>query len=96
MVESVRDQRWVIPKSTGGDDSGVSLEQSDDVGVRLLNQLTAPYKTLTETKSGKKRVDIEVPGNQRDDMFDVMTFCWLALNEVGDDESVVDFSISAR
>jgi len=96
MVESMRDDEWVIPRATS-DTSGVSMDTSDADGVRVLEQLTAPYKTLTETKSGKKRVDIETPGNQRDDFFDVMSFGWLAFNEaVDDNESVVDFAGTQR
>lgn len=96
MVESVRDQQWVIPRATS-DSTGVSMQTSDDDGVRLLEQLTAPYKTLSESKTGKKRVDIETPGNQRDDAFDVFVFGWLALNEVANnDEAVTDISINKR
>lgn len=96
MVEMFRDGQWVIPKATG-DTTGVSMQTSDDDGVRLLEQLTAPYKTLTETKSGKKRVDIETPGNQRDDSFDIFSFAWLAFNEVLDrDDSYVGFAGTNR
>lgn len=96
MVESVRDQQWVLPRATG-ETTGLSLNNSGDGGVKLLEQLTAPYKTLTETRKGKKRVDIETPGNHRDDAFDVFTFGWLALNEVsGSDEAVTNFSARSR
>jgi len=96
MVEMFRDDQWVIPKADGNS-SGVSMETSDDDGVRLLEQLTAPYKTLTETKSGKKRVDIETPGNQRDDSFDVLSIAWLAFNEALDtDETFVGFAGTER
>jgi hypothetical protein len=99
MVESVRDEEWIIPKA-GTDDAstGVSLAHSESDGVKLINQLTAPFKTLREgTKTGQKSVVIETSGNQRDDAFDVMTLAWLALNEVNDtNESVVDFAGSKR
>lgn len=96
MVETFRDGLWVLPKATKGT-SGLSFATSDDDGVRLIEQLTAPYKTLTETKTGKKRVDIEIPGNQRDDSFDVATFAWLAFNEVADeDETVTDYAANDR
>lgn len=95
MVESIRDERWVIPKDSEYG-SGLSFETSNGDGVRLLEQLTAPYKTLTETTTSKKRVDIETPGNVRDDTFDVFSFAWLAFNEVTDDESVTAFSGRAR
>lgn len=97
MVESVRDGEWVFPRATN-ESSGLSMSQSEDDGVRLLNQLTAPYKTLSEgPTTGKKRVNIETPGNQRDDAFDVLTFGWLAFNEVaGENESVIEFSTKSR
>jgi len=96
MVESVRDQQWVVPKASP-DTTGVSLQNSNDDGVRFIEQLTAPYKTLAETTTGKKRVDIETPGNNRDDAFDVMTFGWLAFNEVADeDETVLDIDMKTR
>ena len=96
MVESFRDNEWVIPKSTK-DTTGVSVETSEDNGVRLIEQLTAPYKTLSEGNTGKKRVYIETPGNQRDDAFDVFTFATLAFKEInGSDESVIGFAGSKR
>jgi hypothetical protein len=96
MVETFRDDQWVIPRATS-DSTGVSLASSSDDGVRLLDQLTTPYKTLTETKQGKKRVNIETPGNHRDDAFDVFSFSFLAFNEVADeDDHITDFSINSR
>jgi hypothetical protein len=96
MVESIRDNEWVIPRATN-DSTGVTTATSDDDGVRLLEQATAPYKTLAETKTGQKRVDIETPGNQRDDSFDALTFVWLAFNEVADtDDAITDFAINSR
>jgi hypothetical protein len=96
MVESFRDGQWIVPRATN-DTTGVSLANSDDDGVKLLEQLTAPYKTLNETKKGRKRVDIETPGNHRDDAFDVFTFSWLAFNEVNAEEDVVtDFAGTYR
>lgn len=96
MVESLRDGRWIIPRATS-DSTGVSLRTSDDDGVRLIEQATAPYKTLAETTTGQKRVDIETPGNHRDDSFDALSFVWLALNEVNaDEETITDFSTSSR
>lgn len=89
MVESVRDGDWVMPRP--------SMSTSESDGVKLLEQLTAPYKTLTETTTGQKRVDIETPGNARDDAFDVFCFCWLAFNEVADDdENVIAFDAHPR
>jgi hypothetical protein len=88
MVESIRDSQWIIPRATA-ETSGVSLRQSSDDGVRLLSQLTSPYKTLKETTTGRKRVDIETPGNARDDSFDVFSFGWLAFNEVADEDDPV-------
>jgi hypothetical protein len=94
MVESVRDQQWVIPRATP-DSTGLSFQNSDSDGVRFLEQLTAPYKTLAETTTGKKRVDIETPGNHRDDSFDVLVFSWLAFNEVAtEDDPVTDIELS--
>jgi len=95
MVESIRDERWVIPKATENS-TGLSFNTSDSNGVRVLEQLTAPYKTLTETTTGRKRVDIETPGNQRDDAFDVFSFGWLALNELEDDETITAFAANSR
>lgn len=89
MVESIRDEQWIIPRP--------DMSHSNADGVRLINQLTAPYKTLSEgNKTGNKSVVIETPGNQRDDAFDLLTLGWMAFNEVDDDESVVKFSTSAR
>jgi len=96
MVEQVRDGEWIIPRATD-DSTGVSMQTSSDDGVRLIEQLTAPHKTLTETKSGKKRVDIETSGNQRDDSFDIFSFSFLAFNEVNkDNESFVGFAGTER
>jgi hypothetical protein len=96
MVESVRDEEWVLPKGTS-DSTGLSTETSESDGVRFKQQVTAPYKTLSDTKTGKKRVDIETPGNHRDDAFDALTFAWLAFNEVAnEEESVVAFDGTAR
>jgi hypothetical protein len=98
MVESVRDEHWVIPREPeAGSGSGVSLATSNSDGVRLLEQLTAPYKTLAETTTGKKRVDIETPGNQRDDFFDALSFGWLAFEEVAaEDDAVTAFATRSR
>lgn len=96
MVESFRDEQWVIPEATP-DSTGLDTQTSGSDGITLIEQLTAPYKTLAETTTGKKRVDIETPGNQRDDAFDVLSYCWLALNEVADeDESVLDIQTNTR
>lgn len=96
MVESIRDEQWVIPQSTRNS-TGVQMNRSSDDGVRLINQLTAPFKTLSEgTKTGNKSVIIETPGNQRDDCFDLLTLGWLSFNEVDDDESVIDFAMNKR
>jgi hypothetical protein len=89
MVESIRDEKWIIPRP--------DMSHSNADGVRLMNQLTAPYKTLSEgNKTGNKSVVIETPGNQRDDAFDVFTLGWAAFNEVDDDNSVIKFSTSRR
>jgi len=89
MVESIRDEQWVIPEP--------DMSTSNADGVRLINQLTAPYKTLSEgNKTGNKSVVIETPGNQRDDFFDVAIFGWLALNEIDDEDSVIEFSTNKR
>jgi len=89
MVESFRDEQWVIPQPDMG--------TSDAVGVKLINQLTAPFKTLSEgTKTGNKSVIIETPGNKRDDAFDVFTLGWLAFNEVEEEDSVIDFAMQSR
>jgi hypothetical protein len=95
MVETFRDQQWVIPRATTNS-SGVQLRNSEDDGVKLVNQLTAPYKTLAETTTGKKRVDIETPGNQKDDTFDLFTFGFLAANVIEDEDPITDFSMNAR
>jgi len=96
MVESMRDNEWVIPQSSPNG-SGVSTDTSEDDGVRLIEQLTAPYKTLSEGNTGKKRVYIETPGNHRDDAFDVLTFCCLAFKELDEtDDSVISFAGSKR
>jgi hypothetical protein len=92
MVESVRDDEWVMPQATAETD-GLSIETSEDDGVRVIEQLTAPYKTLSESNTGNKRVYIETPGNARDDTFDVLTFAVLAFKEIdGTDESVTAFA----
>jgi hypothetical protein len=90
MVESVRDQQWVIPQP--------EMTHSGADGVKLIEQLTAPYKTLSEgNKTGNKSVIIETPGNNRDDTFDVAVLGWLAFNEVdNDNESVIKFSTNQR
>jgi hypothetical protein len=73
------------------------LRTSDDDGVRLLEQLTSPYKTLSETTTGRKRVDIETPGNHRDDGFDVFSFGFLAFKEVvGEDDAITNFATNSR
>jgi len=96
MVESIRDEQWVIPQSTRNS-TGVQMNRSSDDGVRLINQLTAPFKTLSEgTKTGNKSVIIETPGNQRDDAFDLFVLSWMAFNVVEDDESVIDFAMNKR
>jgi hypothetical protein len=96
MVESVRDGQWILPKENSQGD-GLSLERSSDDGVRVLEQLTAPFKTLSEGNTGKKRIYIETPGNSRDDAFDVFTFMSLAFQEVGDTtETVTEMSGKRR
>lgn len=95
MVEMFRDQQWVLPRADS-DSSGLSLRTSDDDGVRLLEQLTSPYKTLSETTTGRKRVDIETPGNHRDDAFDVFSYGFLAFKEMGKNDAVTDFATNSR
>jgi hypothetical protein len=89
MVESFRDDRWIIPRP--------DMSHSNADGVRLIDQLTAPYKTLSEgRKTGNKSVVIETPGNHRDDAFDLFTLAFLAFNTVSSDENIIQFSSSPR
>ena len=90
MVESIRDDHWIIPEP--------EMSTSDSKGVKLIQQLTTPYKTLSEgNKTGNKSVIIETPGNQRDDFFDAATMCWLAFNAVNqDNESVIEFATGGK
>jgi len=90
MVESIRDDQWIIPEP--------EMSTSDSKGVKLIQQLTTPYKTLSEgNKTGNKSVIIETPGNQRDDAFDVYTMAWLSFNEVNEDnESVIEFATGGK
>jgi hypothetical protein len=49
-------------------------------GTMLVDQLTAPYTESKTLESGKTKKIIESERN--DDIFDALTYCWIALNKV--------------
>jgi len=87
MVDWLRSGAVTIPSAD------LSTEP-DGPREKLINHLTAAYKTLAETPQGKKKVRIETPAQRNDDALDAFTFCWLALHELSATDYYVGFSAS--
>lgn len=69
-VDAFKDGRLEIPAKTMNFDGRYSQ------GVKMKSQLTAPYKDLVETTSGKKKV--RVKSDRQDDAIDAFTYMLLA------------------
>jgi len=90
MVDAVKQQKFTIPKQD------LSFGSDDDNGVKLVNQLTAAHKILKTTPSGAKKVRIDKEDNRNDDAMDALTYQWLALNELGPQNSVTTVRMNRR
>lgn len=90
MVDAVKQQEFTIPTQ----DLSFTDDSSD--GVKLINQLTAAHKVLKTTPSGTKKVQIDKDDNRNDDAMDNLTYQWIALNELGPQNSVTTVRMNRR
>lgn len=74
MVEDFKAGRFMIPKR------GLSFATKRDLGSKIIEQLTAPYTDRDETVTGRK--NLKVMSDRNDDIFDMFTYLWIALNQV--------------
>jgi hypothetical protein len=74
LVEEIKEQKITIPTLS------MSFDGQASTGVKLINQLTAPYKDLVETASGTKKV--RVKSDRRDDAIDAFTYMMIADREL--------------
>lgn len=74
VVDQFKREKIHIPSS-------LSFGSEDDVGTRMLDQLTAPYKQKKETPSGTKK--IRVKSDRNDDAMDAFTYAIIAHRKVG-------------
>jgi len=76
MCEDVKAGRVEIPIGS------VSFDGRRSLGKRLVQQLTTPYIEKTTISSGKTKKTVENDG-QNDDLFDALTYVWIAANKLG-------------
>jgi hypothetical protein len=74
MAEDFKDGHIKIPK----EDLSFDSKQSD--GSKIVDQLTAPYTEKKTIESGKTKKVIKSERN--DDVFDALTYVWMAANKV--------------
>lgn len=74
MAEDFKSGNFRIPK----DDLAFDSKRSK--GTKIVEQLTAPYTEKKETQSGRTKKVVESERN--DDVFDVVTYLWIAANKV--------------
>ena len=90
MVDDFKGGRFVIPKQD------LSFSGDSSNGVKLVNQLTSPFKEMKTTPSGTKKISISKNDTRKDDAFDAFTYTWLAHEELGPQNIVTDFKINKR
>jgi hypothetical protein len=90
MVDAVKQEKFTIPTAD------LDFSSDDSNGVKLLNQLTAAHKILKTTPSGTKKVQIDKDDNKNDDAMDNFTYQWIALNELGPQNSVTTVRMNKR
>lgn len=59
---------------------GLSFDTKQSKGTMIVEQLSAPYTDKRETQGGKNK--IVVKSDRNDDVFDMMTYLWIAANKV--------------
>jgi len=90
MVDDFKNGRFTIPTKN------MSFSGDSSTGVKLVNQLTSPFKEMKTTPSGTKKITISKNTTRKDDAFDAFTYTWLAHEELGPQNVVTDFSINRR
>lgn len=74
MAEDFKNGQIRIPQH----DLSFDSKRSD--GTRVVEQLSAPYTERDETRTGSTRTRVVSDGD--DDVFDMVTYCWIAANMV--------------
>lgn len=75
MAEDFKDGKIRIPSEH------LSFDTKQSMGTQIIEQLTAPYTDKKEVGDGKKKIKVESDG--KDDIFDALTYMWIAANKVG-------------
>ena len=74
MAEDFKEGNIKIPND------GLSFDSKNSEGTKVVQQLTAPYTEKKTIQSGKTKKIIESERN--DDVFDALTYVWIAANKV--------------
>lgn len=74
MAEDFKDGRIKIPKED------LSFDSKRSKGTIIVDQLTAPYTEKKETQSGRTKKIVE--SDRNDDVFDMLTYVWMAAYKV--------------
>jgi hypothetical protein len=74
MAEDFKTGKIKIPKAN------LSFDGRHSLGTQVVEQLTAPYTEKKETRAGRTKV--EVVSDRQDDIFDALTYLWIAAHKV--------------
>lgn len=85
FVETVTDGRLTLPAANLD-----PLGQDGAKGRKIIDHLTAPYKDLDTTVTGRKKTKVQIDDSRHDDIFDSLLY-----NVIAHDEVQVGFSMSA-
>lgn len=88
MAEDFKSGNIVLPKK------GMSFDTKRAKGTQIVEQLTAPYTDKKETRGGKKK--LEVKADRNDDIFDSLTYVWIAANKVQSRRTLKQIASSTR
>lgn len=88
MAESFKDGDMRIPND------GLSFDTKQSKGTKIVEQLSAPYTDQKETRGGKTKT--EVISDRNDDVFDAMTYVWIAANKVQSKRTLTDIGSHKR
>jgi hypothetical protein len=88
MAEDFKSGKIEIPSE------GLSFDSKQSKGTKVLDQLTAPYTERKEHEGGKKKKIIK--SDRNDDVFDSLTYVWIAANKVRSKRSIKEIGTHTR
>ena len=72
----------------------LAFDTKQSKGTMIIEQLTSPYTEKKETRGGKTKV--EVMSDRNDDVFDSITYVWIAANKVGSQRTLKQITSHSR